>query len=122
MTDSTTNTDQQMQVYYDGSCPLCRKEIAWYERRGIEAAMCDVSEATNVPGDLTPEAAMARFHVRDTDGRLLSGAEAFVATWRVTPGLKWLAVLCRPKPVIWVLERLYRLFLRIRPQIQRLAR
>jgi hypothetical protein len=37
------------------------------------------------------------------------------------PGWRWLALACRLPGAAWVLERGYRLFLRWRPMLQRLA-
>jgi predicted DCC family thiol-disulfide oxidoreductase YuxK len=59
--------------------------------------------------------------VRGRDGALLSGAQAFLALWAALPGWRWLALACRLPGAAWVLERGYRLFLRWRPMLQRLA-
>ena len=42
---------------------------------------------------------------------MLAGAAAFVAIWRVLPALRPLAALASPPPVLWFLERAYRIFL-----------
>jgi len=104
-------------VYYDASCPLCRREIAVYRGR-TEARFVDVSDPASVPPDLTPEAAMARFHVRE-DGRLLSGAAAFAALWRVTRGFRLLGRVAGLPGVRHVLEAFYSGFLVVRPAVQR---
>jgi len=64
---------------------------------------------------------MARFHVQDRDGQLLSGAAAFLALWAALPGWRWLALAGRLPGAAWLMERLYRLFLRWRPMLQRWA-
>lgn len=107
-------------VYYDASCPLCRREIALYRGRA-EAEFVDVSVAANVPPDLSPAAAMARFHVR-AGGRLLSGAEAFAALWRVTRGFRVVGRIAGLPGVRHALEAAYRAFLLVRPALQRGAR
>ena len=40
-------------VYFDGSCPLCRAEIGYYQRNDQYSALCfvDISE----PGGIPPE-------------------------------------------------------------------
>lgn len=105
-------------VYYDGACPVCRREIAHYRRlRGaesiawIDAATCD--EAALGP-DLDRARALARFHVRDADGGLASGPQAFVAIWRRLPAFAWLAPLASSRPVLALLEVAYAWFLRAR--------
>lgn len=68
-------------VYFDGSCPLCQAEIGYYRRKDRGRALCfvDVSEATAVtPDGISKQRAMERFHVHTIDGRVLSGAAAFV--------------------------------------------
>ncbi len=106
-------------VYYDGACPLCRREIALYSGRAA-ATFVDVSDPRNAPADLSPAAAMARFHVRE-EGRLLSGAAAFAALWRRTRGWRWLGRLAALPGATAALEHAYRGFLRVRPRLQRLA-
>ena len=58
---------------------------------------------------------LSRFHVRDADGSLASGAAAFVVIWRRLPAFAWLATLASFRPVLAVLEAGYGLFLRVRP-------
>lgn len=81
----------------------------------------------DVSGTVAPECPidrrelLARFHVRD-NGKLLSGASAFAAVWRVIPLLRPIGLLARVPIVLAALERAYLAFLRVRPQLQRLAR
>ena len=113
-----------LTVLFDGACPLCRREIGVYQslQPTQPVAWLDVSQSS---AQLPPEDRaryLARFHVRQEDGSLLSGAAAFVALWRVMPGWRWLARLARLPGVTPLLEWLYRGFLRVRPSLQRLAR
>jgi predicted DCC family thiol-disulfide oxidoreductase YuxK len=118
MTDSA-KTERSFTVYYDGACPLCRKEIETYKKaQGAEnltwtdAANCDPS----MLGDnLDSKDALARMHVRDEHGRLISGAAAFAAIWSRLPKTRWLGQIMSTRPVLWVLEPAYTLFLKIRP-------
>jgi predicted DCC family thiol-disulfide oxidoreductase YuxK len=113
-----------LTVLYDGACPLCRREIGIYRGLQPSAPVCfaDVSDAAqSLPPGTTREQLLARFHVRDADGRLLSGAQAFLALWETLPGWRWLARIGRLPGVAWAMERVYRLFLRLRPALQRWA-
>ena len=63
---------------------------------------------------------LARFHACE-DGHILSGAAAFAAMWRAIPVLRPLGLAARAPPMLFLLERGYRVFLRLRPTLQRLA-
>lgn len=89
----------------------------------------DTTEAINfvdVSGDGDPSCPidqsqlLARFHAEE-NGKVLSGAAAFAAMWRAIPRLRTLGLIARNRFVLAVLERLYLLFLRIRPSLQRLV-
>ena len=106
-------------VYFDGACPVCRREIAHYRRQSgsesiawVDASSCD--EAQLGPG-LDRSAVLSRFYVRHGDGTLTSGAAAFVAIWRRLPAFAWLAALASSRPVLALLEAGYSIFLRVRP-------
>ena len=109
-------------VYYDGACPLCRREIAFYRRRRGADGICwiDVSRCPEdgVAPDLTKTKAMARFHVRGEDGTLMSGGAAFASLWAALPGFRALGRVFRLPPFAWTLDRAYRLFLHVRPRLQ----
>ena len=113
-----------LTVLYDGACPLCRREIGVYRGLRPNAPVCfaDISDtAQPLPPGTTRAQLMARFHVRNRDGELLSGARAFLALWAALPGWRWLALAGRLPGAAWAMERTYRIFLRWRPALQRLA-
>ena len=112
-------------VYFDGSCSLCRAEIGYYRRKDQDRALCfvDISETGAVPPDgITKERAMRRFHVCASDGRLLSGAAAFVEVWTRLPRWRWAARAASLPGALIALEWGYRIFLPVRPFISRLFR
>jgi predicted DCC family thiol-disulfide oxidoreductase YuxK len=113
-----------LTVYHDGACPLCAREIALMRRLDRRGAIdfVDVADPANARVcPIDPAALLARFHAME-DGRLLSGAAAFAAMWRAIPLLRPLGLAARVPGVLWVLERLYVAFLRVRPRLQRWAR
>ncbi|WP_333832851.1 thiol-disulfide oxidoreductase DCC family protein [Rubrimonas sp.] len=103
------------EVFYDGGCPLCRAEISAYRRmQGAERIAFRDASAGEAPPEITPARALARFHVRRMDGRLVSGFRAFLAVWRVSPRLAPLARALDRAPFRWIGEAAYRLFLPMR--------
>ena len=87
-----------------------RGRITFVDVAGEGPADCPIDRA-----DL-----LARFHAREA-GRMLSGAAAFAAMWRAIPLLRPFGLAARVPPLLWLLERGYRAFLRARPRLQRFA-
>ena len=109
-------------VFFDGSCPLCRAEIGYYRREDQCRALCfiDISETGGIPPEgITQARAMKRFHVRASDGRILSGAAAFVEVWTRLPRWRWAAHAASLPGALIALEWGYRIFLPVRPLISR---
>ena len=81
-------------LYFDGACPVCSREVAVYRRqpgaeglRWVDVASC---EQQDLGAGLTREAALARLHLRRSDGSLVSGAAAFTGLWESLPRWRWL--------------------------------
>jgi len=106
-----------LDVFYDGACPLCRREIAHYQRLRADPPVRFVDLSTDALPAHAPERAalLARLHVRHADGRWRHGAAAFVALWACLPGWRWAARAARLPGVLPALELAYRAFLRLRP-------
>lgn len=114
----------ELTVYYDGACPLCTAEIGHYESREGADKLCfvNIAEADADTGeDLKREAALKRFHVRRSDGSILSGAAAFIEIWAILPGWRWLSKLASIPGMPWALEMIYCGFLPLRPLLSRIA-
>lgn len=110
-----------LTVWFDGGCPLCRREIALMRRLDSRGRIdfVDVSGDIAVAGcPADREALLARFHAREGD-RLLSGAAAFAAMWRAIPPLRPFGEAARFPPLLALLELAYRGFLMVRPALQR---
>lgn len=115
-----------LRVFFDGSCPLCHREIAFYRRQSgaSRIAWVDVSQMADreISPGLSNTQAMARFHVQDGNGELLSGGKAFVRIWAVLPRFRPLSKFFRIQPFSWLLDRAYNFFLKFRPYLQAMAR
>ena len=97
--DPSLNSDPRPIVFYDGDCPLCRREIAHYRRIDREDRLCwiDAAAETEVLArhGLSVQAAMAELHVLDTAGGWQRGVDAFLVIWQHLPGYDWLGRLVR---------------------------
>jgi predicted DCC family thiol-disulfide oxidoreductase YuxK len=112
----------KLLVWYDGACPLCRHEIAFMRRLDRRNAI-DFQDVTSSEGSCPLDRAelLSRFHALE-DGHILSGAAAFAAMWRAIPSLRPFGIAARNPLILLSLEQLYKVFLRLRPRLQRFAR
>ncbi len=104
-------------VYFDGGCPVCRREIDWYRSRSSHTPIewVDVSAGTCDPaGDLCRVEALRVFHVRCADGRLVRGAQAFALLWQRYPGLGLAGRIAALPGVRHLLDAAYAAFLKLR--------
>jgi predicted DCC family thiol-disulfide oxidoreductase YuxK len=109
-----------VKVWFDGACPLCRREIAlmrWLDRRGA-IAFIDVAQGADPSCPVDRAQLLARFHAEE-DGVVYDGAAAFAAMWRAIPLLRPLGLAARSPWVLRLLEAAYLRFLRLRPRLQR---
>jgi len=109
-----------VKVWFDGACPLCRREIAlmrWLDRRGA-IAFIDVAQGADPSCPVDRAQLLARFHAEE-DGVVHDGAAAFAAMWRAIPLLRPLGLAARSPWVLRLLETAYLRFLRLRPRLQR---
>lgn len=85
------NAPELAILYYDGACPLCRREIALVRRLTRQVDFVDVHGLADeeLPSGLNRLAMLRDLHLRRTDGRLEVGLDANIALWQATP-LGWL--------------------------------
>ncbi len=104
------------EVFYDGGCPVCRREIGLYRKvvHLQDVRWTDVSDPGVKLEGLARALALRRLHVRRENGGLASGAAAFTAIWRKLPYLRWIARALDVPPFAQMAELGYRGFLRIR--------
>lgn len=110
-----TRTEAEIEVFFDGGCPVCRMEVGWYERmdRQGRIAWTDIAslDDSQLPDDKTRETLLNRFHVRDRGGNWHVGVDAFARIWRELPVLANLAFLFEVPGLRQVAETGYRAFL-----------
>ena len=112
------------KVFFDGQCPLCSREIDFYQQQKganyIDWVDVTKADPDKLPSDLTQESALARFHVVTANGKLVSGGRAFSCLWLSLPKFKWAGQLFSIRLLASILEIAYRAFLPCRPLLQRL--
>lgn len=110
----------RLTVWFDGGCPLCRREIALFRKldQGKVIHFEDVS-GPNPSCPIDPAQLLARFHAQEAGQPIVSGAAAFAAMWRAIPVLRPFGELARVPLMMWALEKLYLVFLVLRPRFQK---
>lgn len=78
-----------LEVFYDGSCIVCSREIEVYRRHNPQDRLrfIDISaEDFNADAyDRSRDEFMAQMHVRDADGQYYTGVDAFLQIWQAYP-------------------------------------
>jgi len=119
-----------LNVFFDGSCPMCVREVAVYRKQSpADIIWNNLSQPElTIPADRSgyrpdPATLMRRFHVFSSDGRWLHGAPAFAMLWaRLGRSWRALSLVGRLPGGLWMMDRVYALFLHARPLLQRLVR
>ena len=90
------------RVYYNSACPVCNAGIKDQQRRMEACGIRDIEwiDVHAQPGavkevDASLEQVRERLHVKDADGRIDVGADAFTRLWSQTPNQRWAAKLLR---------------------------
>ena len=109
---------RRLRVFFDGSCPLCSREIKFY-RRLAGSNKCDWIDvnsmiAGKIPSKFTREDLLNRFHVEHPTEGFLSGALAFGMLWSEIFGRSWIYKFVNWPIVTFVAELAYRGFLPLR--------
>ena len=114
-----------IKVFFNNSCSVCRLEINHYKK--ISDNNLEWIDITNNNDALkitskTQEELLRRLHVID-NGRVISGAKAFIIIWSKIPKYKFLSKLFSIKPFFLIFHYLYEfvayfLFLKNKSQLK----
>lgn len=100
----------ELEIWMDGDCGLCRASRAWCELRDRRGRLVfrdfRTDDTHHVP--LRAEDFESSMWVRDSDGELLEGFDAWRRIMDELPQWKWLARLVSLPPLNVVGQRLYR--------------
>ena len=118
MKANTATASSQVSIFYDGACPLCRREINHYRKldQAGRVRWIDISSNPAVLQQfgLDFATAMSRLHVQDRQQTMHSGVRAFMIVWDALPYYRWLARIIRLTGTAPILEWLYVHFARWR--------
>jgi predicted DCC family thiol-disulfide oxidoreductase YuxK len=105
-------------VLFDGSCPMCSREIAYYRRQAASEKLLwiDISREPDTESrfGVSHSDAMQRFHLRDSAGKWQTGAWAFAELWSHFPGWRILSGILRRGRLLPLTDRVYDRFARWR--------
>lgn len=78
-----------LEIFYDGSCPVCAREMAAYRRKNPQDRLVfiDIASDDFSASDYgkTQKELMKKMHVRDADGHFTTGVDAFMTIWQAFP-------------------------------------
>jgi predicted DCC family thiol-disulfide oxidoreductase YuxK len=113
-----------LTVYFDGSCPICSKEISLYKKQkgASEIYWIDASKASleHLPANITRSTLLKRFHVADSEGNFFVGGNAFLKLWENLTYFRILSKILSIPPLAWIVNTVYDKFLIYRPRLQNL--
>jgi predicted DCC family thiol-disulfide oxidoreductase YuxK len=85
----TTPRPARLQIFFDGACPLCSREVRHYKKRDPHHAIewIDIAQPTfNAPSfGLDPARVNEVMHARSPDGTVSTEVAAFVKIWEALP-------------------------------------
>lgn len=102
-----------LQVFFDGDCPLCLREINMIRKldRKNRVSFVDIAAKEFQPDDykITLDQLMAEIHARLPDGSWITGVEVFRVLYGAV-GFRWLVPVTRLPGINGVLNWGYRVF------------
>jgi predicted DCC family thiol-disulfide oxidoreductase YuxK len=106
-------SDYEVEVFFDGACPLCSREIGWLrwmDRRG-RIRFTDIADPSfDAPScGMSWDRLMERIHARLPDGSWIEGVEVFRRLYGAV-GFGVLVELTRLRPIARLLDAAYTRF------------
>lgn len=110
----------RLEVFFDGDCPLCAREVAWLSARDRAGRLrfTDIAAPDFDPAaiGLDRAALMGRLHARTADGAWRTGMDALRAAWAEV-GLGALLAPTGWRGLRPLFDALYALFALVRPHL-----
>lgn len=108
-------TEPEVEIFFDGDCPLCRREINLLRRmdRDHRVLFTDIAKPGFQVAGKTFDQLMERIHGRLPDGSFIEGVEVFRRVYDAL-GLRWIVSVTRWPGLRNLLDLSYRFFARNR--------
>ena len=112
-----TTHEFEVEVFFDGDCPLCRKEIGllrrWDRHRRIRFTDIAAADFDAAAIGIAYERLMTEIHARLPDGRWIRGVEVFRRLYAAV-GWRWIVAVTRWPGVSQLMDVGYHVFARNR--------
>ncbi len=118
-----TQDNTLLKVFFDGLCPVCSKEIDIYRHKDKNNLIDFIDITTDafnpdIEG-LNPEQVMKVFHVKTSQGDVITGVDGFVEIWKTLGIFKPLQQMTQWRLTRPFFDLGYVIFTHIRPYIRR---
>jgi len=95
---SKIKDNNSIDVYYNDTCPICKREIGIYKSRSTGICYKDSSSMDDKYN---------RRMYAYKNGQEFVGASAFILIWKNTHGFKWLTYFLNNKLCIYIMNLIY---------------
>lgn len=116
----------KLEVYFDGLCRVCSREIEYYRRKETQGMIrwVDITapDFSATREGLDAQAIHRVMHVRDFDGRVHTGVSAFIEIWKLIPGFRMVAHVASFRLIRPIFDLGYAAFAKIRPYLPKKKR
>ncbi|HEY9297503.1 MAG TPA: DUF393 domain-containing protein [Phormidium sp.] len=105
----------QIELLYDGQCPLCLREVNFLQRRDAGrglVAFVDIAEDDYTPeahGGVDFETAMGRIHAVLPDGTVIKNVEVFRRVYEIL-GMGWICAVTKLPVIGAIVDKLYEIW------------
>ena len=102
----------QIELLYDGQCPLCLREVNFLKRRDAGrglVAFVDIADDSYTPeahGGVDFETAMGRIHAVLPDGAVIKNVEVFRRVYEIL-GMGWIYAATKLPIIGFIVDKLY---------------
>ena len=116
---SSDHSQSLIELFYDGACPICSREVRFLKRRDAAQQICftDIADVDCERLGVSYDRLMQRIHARLPDGSFVEGVEVFRHAYGIL-GFQRCVAVSRWAVVRWLLDKMYVLFARYRPRCQ----